>query len=259
MSAHAQEIDFLASVTHDLKSPLNAMLGFIELLKMDISSGAADRETVLHHLATAEEVGHDMLKLINNMLTSARIQAGRETAYPFLLMHSELAGSLRSIEHTFHNEARAKNVVFSITMGRLPKYVYWDLQKIRFFAINNLVSNALKFVGHGGEVRVTAEDDGSGNVLIQVADNGPGIPEAERKVIFGKYVQASNNPRNFQGNGFGLYNANQTIIMHHGHIEVTDGLNGRGVGFRMKIPAVPFELDEFSRFALGEMRTATAR
>lgn len=253
MDARTNEIDFLASVTHDLKSPLNAILCTIEMLKMDIASGKLDREAMLRNLSIAEMAGSDMLELVNNMLTTARMQAGRETVYPGLLCRAELIERTRNMERTFHNEALGKKIDFSVSVGKLPEYVYWDIQKIRFFAVNNLISNALKFLGHGGgTVKVRIDSDQDDNVLISVMDDGPGIPLNERAGVFGKFVQASNNARSFQGGGFGLFNAHQIVTMHHGSIEVLDGLNGKGVTFRVKIPAIPFEIDEITAIQLAE-------
>jgi len=244
MDTHTNEIDFLTLVTHELKSPLNAILCTIEMLKEDIASKKWDREALLSNLSVAEVAGFDMLELVQNMLTTARMKAGKETIFPVLMDRSELIQRARSMERTFRNEARCKKVNFSVSVGKLPDFVYWDILKIRFFAINNLVSNALKFLGRGGTVRVLFDSDDDNNVLVSVMDDGPGIPENERAGIFGKFVQASNNTRSFRGSGFGLFNAQQTIAMHHGSIEILDGLNGKGVTFGVKIPAIPFEINE---------------
>ncbi|HEX5364735.1 MAG TPA: HAMP domain-containing sensor histidine kinase [Gallionella sp.] len=251
MDARNNEIDFLASVTHDLKSPLNAILCTIDMLKMHIASENLDRDAMLRNLSIAEMAGSDMLALVNNMLTTARMHAGKETADPALLGRAELIERTRNMERTFHNEALGKNIDFSVTIGTLPEYVYWDIQKIRFFAVNNLISNALKFLGHGGTVKVLIDSDADNNVLISVMDDGPGIPVSERAGVFGKFVQASNNARSFQGGGFGLFNAHQTIAMHHGSIEILDGLNGKGVTFQIKLPAIPFEFDEITAIQMA--------
>lgn len=257
MDTRNNEIDFLASVTHDLKSPLNAILCTIDMLKAEIQSGNASREGMLGSLAIAQMAGADMLELVNNMLTTARMQAGKEIAYPDLINRFELTERAKSMEKTFHSEALGKQVDFSVTVGKLPRIVYWDMQKIRLFAINNLISNALKFSGHkGGTVKVHIDCDNNNNVVVSVMDDGPGIPLAERAGVFGKFVQASNNPRSYQGGGFGLFNAHQTVAMHHGSIEIQDGLNGRGVSFVVKIPAIPFEIHDADLRALVDAELA---
>ncbi len=240
MNTHSQEIDFLASVTHDLKSPLNAIMCTLSMLK----EKCATEHEFSEALHIAETASKEMLDLVNNMLTTARMQAGKESIHPRLHYRADLAEQARSMEHTFRIEAMGKQVDFSVSIIRLPEFVYWDIQKVRLFAINNLISNALKFVGHaGGTVRVLIDSDDLDNVIITVADDGPGIPVGERKEVFEKFTRASNNARSFQGGGFGLFNACQTIEMHHGSIEILDGLNGKGVTFKISIPAVPFAVE----------------
>lgn len=241
MDIHSKEIDFLATVTHDLKSPLNVILGTLDMIKQDIKSGNLNVENLLNDLANAEQAGFDMLELVQNMLTTSRMQAGKEKVSPCLISRAQLIEKARIIENTFRNEARCKKVNFSVCVGELPVYVCWDMQKICLFAVNNLISNALKFVGDkGGVVKVLIDQDDNDNIQIWVMDNGPGIPKNERASIFCKYVSASNHPRSFQSSGFGLFNAYQTIAMHQGCIEVLDGIDGKGVTFRIKIPRNPF-------------------
>lgn len=233
-------MDFIATVTHDLKSPIGAILSVVELIKRDILAGKWDRDAILDDLSIAESSAGELLDLVQNMLTAARIQAGEMAVYPKLLSRSEFIDQLRGMERTFRYEAQARMVNFSVDIGELPVHVHWDIQKIRFFAINNLISNALKFVGRDGTVKVFIDSDETGNVRIAVADNGPGIPEPERNSVFLKFVQASNNRRNFNGGGYGLFNAGRTVALHHGRIEILDGLNGRGVTFKTTIPTAPF-------------------
>ena len=240
MDKQCREMDFIATVTHDLKSPLGAILSAIELIKRDIQSGKWNEKAILDDLSTAENSAGELLDLVQNMLTAARIQAGEMAVCPRLLSRPEFIEQLKGMERTFRYEAKARMVDFSVEIGELPIDVHWDIQKIRFFAINNLISNALKFVGQDGTVKVFVDSDEAGNVRITVADNGPGIPEAERKSVFLNFVQASNNRRNYNGGGYGLFNAGRTISLHQGSIEILDGLNGRGVTFKATIPAKPF-------------------
>ncbi|MDX8399197.1 MAG: HAMP domain-containing sensor histidine kinase [Gallionellaceae bacterium] len=245
MKVSAKEVDFIASVSHDLKSPLNAIMGSIQLLHMEIASGNYSKESLLSYLSMAEIAGGDMLDMIQNMITTARMQAGREAISPVMLSAGELDARAKNMERTFQNEALCKNVNFSVEVGRLPAKVYWDIQKIRFFAINNLISNALKFLGNkGGTVKVWVDCEDGNNVSVSIMDDGPGIPLSERDNIFGKFNQATNNLDNYQGGGLGLFNAYQIISMHHGKIEILDGLNGKGVTFKVTIPAIPFKIGE---------------
>ncbi|OIQ64179.1 sensor histidine kinase YycG [mine drainage metagenome] len=137
---------------------------------------------------------------------------------------------------------------FSVVVDDLPELIHWDILKLRYFAVNNLISNALKFVSNGGRVLVRVGINAEGDVLISIADNGPGIPPEERTVIFERFAQASNNTRSFSGSGYGLFNAAHMVRSHFGEITITDGLDGKGVCFNMQIPAIPFPMDKIAIF-----------
>lgn len=237
------QFDFVASVSHDLKSPLNGMLGFLELIRQELQNHPVP-EQVMQDLQIVEDIGAEMLGLLNNMLTAARIESGREPMSPGYISRETLVNRIDALERTFSCEAKSRNIDFSVSVSSLPQFVYWDILKIRYFAVNNIVSNALKFVGNGGKVRVVISCSEPEQVEILVSDNGPGIPADERKSVFEKFNQASNNPRGSSGSGFGLFNAAHVIKSHHGSIDVAAGLDGKGVTFSMKIPSVPFRIDD---------------
>lgn len=237
------QFDYVASVSHDLESPLNGILGFLELIKLGLQNHRIP-EQVMQDLKTVEDISADMLDLINNMLTAARIEAGREPMSPSYISRETLIDRIGALERTFSCKAKSRNIDFKVTVSSLPQFVYWDILNIRYFAINNMVSNALKFVGNGGKVRVAISCDDPEQVEILVADNGPGIPIDERKTVFEKFNQASNNPKGFSGSGFGLFNAAHVIKSHQGSVDVAEGLEGKGVTFSMKIPAVPFKIED---------------
>lgn len=239
---YSEELDFVACISHDLKSPLNAILGFTMMIEEQLADEQPSRAELQDELRTVQGIAQDMLTMINNMLVASRIQSNSQSLTPFLVGQDELAARAAGLEQTFMMEARSKKIDFAVHVRALPRLVYWDIQKIRYLAINNLISNALKFVGEGGAVRVDIDLDADNRVVIAVSDDGPGIPPEERAKVFDKYVQSSNNVRSFQGGGFGLFNAAAIVGMHGGDIALRDGIGGRGVTFVMTIPAVPFDL-----------------
>lgn len=241
--AHSEELDFVAGVSHDLKSPLNAILGFVQMMREQVEQGKIDQAAMAEELKIVHGVGEDMLGLINNMLVAARIQSRNESLEPLLVGEDELLMRARRLESTFMMEARSRNIDFCVRVLSLPRFVYWDINKLRYFAINNIISNALKFVGEGGMVRVEIDADHENNVVLTVADDGPGIPVADRQRVFDKFSQSASNAR-YQGSGLGLFNAAAIVRMHDGQITVQDGIDGRGVSFTMKIPTVPAALQQ---------------
>ena len=235
----SEELDFVACVSHDLKSPLNAILGFVHMLREQAEGEQPTMTVMAEELRIVQGLGEDMLALINNMLVAARIQSRNESIEPYVISEDELLVRAKRLESTFMMEAKSKQVDFCVRVLALPRFVYWDIQKLRYFAVNNIISNALKFVGEGGIVRVEIDVDGNDNVVISVRDNGPGIPLKERSTVFKKFMQSSNNARSFQGGGIGLFNAASVVQMHGGEITLHDGIDGHGVSFELTIPAVP--------------------
>lgn len=232
-------LTYVASVSHDLKSSLNAILGFAHMVKQDLDNQAASEQTV-ECLELIDTVGNEMLKLIQNMLTASRISAGREEMQPSLLVAADIRTRIKDLERLFGAEAKSRKVRFSVIVNGLPEAIHWDIIKIRYFAINNLISNALKFVGAHGEVRVEIGLSERSEVLIAVRDNGPGVPPEDHATIFRMFGQASNNAQSHSGSGLGLYNALHVVKAHRGAIEITEGLDGKGIGFLVRIPVMPF-------------------
>lgn len=249
----SEELDFVACISHDLKSPLNAILGFTHMIEEQLADERASRAELQDELRMVQDIAQDMLTMINNMLVASRIQSQSQSVTPFFVGEDELAARAVGLERTFMMEARSKHIDFAVHVRALPRLVYWDIHKVRYFAINNLISNALKFVGEGGVVRVDIDVEDDKRVVIAVSDNGPGIPLDERAKVFDKYVQSSNNIRSFQGGGFGLFNAAAIVGMHGGDIAIRDGIGGRGVTFVMSIPVIPFDLQTDSEDSGSQM------
>lgn len=231
--------DMVSGVTHDLKSPLNAILGYAEMAIEDLKNISGVPKDTLNDLNMITTLGKDMSVLISNILTSARIQSGQQTLLLTRISREELIEQLKLIEKTFHAEARSKRIEFSMSYSQLPEYVYWDIQSLRYFAINNLISNALKFVGNNGIVKLHIDTNENDTVTMSISDNGPGIPEDERESIFNKFSQASNNVRSFSGSGYGLFNAAKMITAHCGSIKIQNGIDEKGVSFILEIQAKP--------------------
>jgi len=234
MDKQCREMDFIATVTHDLKSPLGAIVNAIELIKRDIQSGKWNEKAILDDLSTAENSAGELLDLVQNMLTAARIQAGEMAVCPRLLSRPEFIEQLKGMERTFRYEAKARMVDFSVEIGEFPIDVHWDIQKMRFFAINNLISNALKFVGQDGTVKVFVDSDEAGNVRITVADNGPGIPPDILKSIFDPFFTTKSQG---QGTGLGLSIVRHVATNHGGEVNVRSR-EGEGSTFILQIPRV---------------------
>lgn len=224
---------FLASVSHDLKGPLNAILGFSELLLRGVEGPLtpAQREDVrLIHRS-----GDELLGIINNILDSARLDAGRIELHrewtPSVELISDAAAYAREL-------AGGRNLAVEVqTQAGLPP-LHVDPHRLRQ-AIRALVSNAVKFTEHG-TVRlrgwVERSSDGSGEFRIDVIDQGPGIAEEDRSRIFHAFEQLDSSARRAAGGtGLGLFIAKRLVELHGGRLWF-ESVVGRGSTFSLAVP-----------------------
>lgn len=224
--------EILSIVSHDLKSPMVAIMGFAEFLLWDMKDKPHDPKWVemLNRVVTA---GRGMQKLVEDILSMAKMEAGKANVEPEWVPNP--ADEIKSAVNTFEFEANAKRISLSVDVeGEIPA-VRWDMRRIHHHVINNIVSNALKFTPAGGRVKISARV-GDDAVQIRISDTGPGIPQEERERIFNRFERANTaSPRVFGGSGLGLYNANLFVRRHGGKINV-ESSSDAGTTFLIELP-----------------------
>jgi signal transduction histidine kinase len=224
---------FLASVSHDLKGPLNAILGFSELLLRGVEGALAPKQRddvrLIHH------GGEDLLAIINSILDSAKIEAGRVELHrewtPSVELVSQAASSARAL-------LGGKDVTLQTHLQAGLPPVFVDPHRIGQ-ALSALVSNAVKFTDCGViTVRARVEKTGeTGRSLrVDVTDSGRGIPDEDRSRIFQIFEQAdSSTRRSVGGTGLGLFIAKSMIELHDGSLSFVSEV-GRGSTFSVRLP-----------------------
>lgn len=229
---------FLANMSHEIRTPLNAILGFAQLLLRDPGLGAGHRRSV----ETVYRSGEHLLLLLNDILEMSKIEAGRMTLQE---EDFDLGSLLGDLEAMFRVLAQNKGISLEVVMAPdVPRWISSDAQKLRQ-VLGNLLGNAVKFTEQGGvALRVgvaatTPQDGHSGaeagkNLLFEVEDTGPGIPEEARKTIFSHFEQLDVGSR-AGGTGLGLAIAKAYAELMGGGIEVQSSL-GRGSVFRVRVP-----------------------
>jgi signal transduction histidine kinase len=216
--------EFLASVSHELRAPLNAIIGFSTLLSED-STGPLNtdqRDFVTHVLRASNH----LLALMNDILDLSKIEADRLELNPETFV---LADALAEVLSTLRPIASAKHIDIEIR-GALQSRIYADCVRFRQI-LYNLLSNALKFTPADGHVAVEASVE-CGWLSVTVTDDGPGIPEAEREAIFERFYQVGTTPKRVQeGTGLGLAITKRLVEQHGGriHVEAPAGGGGRFV------------------------------
>jgi signal transduction histidine kinase len=221
--------EFVGLVSHDLRTPLTSISGYVELLQSD-ETGALNEEQ-RGFLAIVARNADRLLRLINDLLFVARLQAGRLELDVSEVQVAELA------EHaiaTASPPAEAKGL--KLTFERVgDTTVFGEADRLSQL-LDNLVSNAVKFTPEGGlvSVRVVAEPDA---VVIEVADSGIGIPASEQERLFDRFFRASTAvSRQIPGTGLGLHIARAIVDAHSGRIAVSSN-EDLGTTFRVELPA----------------------
>lgn len=230
--------ELLASLSHEVRTPLTSILGFSELLESSVASKMTARE--LRYLANVRESGNHLLRLVNNLLDQAKLEAGR------MEVHNEpvdLAAVLGSIVSLMEGFALTRDVRIEIRVESAPPEVEVDVAKLRQILIN-LLSNAIKFSPAGAAVTVGARALGAADSRlgeegyeIEVADRGPGIRAEELATIFQPYRQAGSGAPVQPGTGLGLPIVRQLVQLLGGWVEV-ESPPGQGSRFRVVLPRV---------------------
>jgi signal transduction histidine kinase len=228
MEADRVKSKFLANMSHELRTPLNAILGYTELILDNIYGDVPEKiQEVLERL---EKNGRHLLNLINDVLDFSKIEAGQlNLALNEYSMKEVVQTVLTSVEAL----AMEKNLYLKVTVPEDLIKGMGDEQRI-VQVLLNLLGNAIKFTDEG-EVRVQATVSNE-MFLVSVFDTGPGLSEADQKMIFEEFRQADgSSTRKKGGTGLGLAIAKRIVEMHGGRIWVESTL-GKGSTFYFTLP-----------------------
>ncbi len=223
--------DFLHSITHDLRSPMTSIRGFLELL-LDGSAGEISEEQE-SFLKIMDESSEKLLGMINNLLDVSKLEAGKMVLN---LKEADLSKLTSTIVDFFYPQAKSLKIDLSFKCGKIPDAVNIDENLIER-VVTNLVSNAMKFTPPGGVVTVELEDDkpSSGFLSVSVKDTGKGIPKGEVDRVFEKFHQVADTALKKTGTGLGLTVCKYIVEAHLGEIGA-ESVFGQGSEFRFYIP-----------------------
>ena len=222
---------FLAHMSHEIRSPLNAILGSLDLLH----DSSLDHEQ-FNYTQIAQTSGKALLGIINDVLDFSKIEAGEMNLNEKNFFTRELIeGVLEIIDY------RASNKVVDVaaTLGaNVPSILHGDPVRIRQVLIN-LMDNAIKFTKQGAVVlTVSLKQDINDKILLRfcIEDTGEGIPEEMQEKLFDEFSQIDDSDStSFGGTGLGLAICKQLVILMHGEVGI-DSLVGRGSRFWFEIP-----------------------
>jgi len=225
--------EFLASVSHDLKTPLTTIKGMGQVGQRRAARGEPlDPTMVANLLATIDTSVRRMEAMIADLLDLTRLQSGR----PLDLRCAEM--DLVALVRTIAAEHQRGAIDHTIrVLSDEPTLTgVWDADRLDR-VVSNLLSNAVKY-SEGGEITITVareEDAGEAWALVRVQDSGIGIPAADLPHIFERFHRGANIRGQTHGSGIGLAGA-QSIVLQHGGTIIAESEEGRGASFTVRLP-----------------------
>src|SRR5919198_251781 len=218
--------EFVALISHDLRTPLTSITGYVELA-LEEEELSDDVRGFLHIVARNAD---RLLVLVNDLLFVARLQAGEMTLER---EHVDLASVVRDGVGAMEPRAAAKGIALTCVVDSVSP-VYGDSGRM-LRVVDNLVSNAIKFTREGGTVHVSLREDGD-SVRLEVSDSGIGIGSDDQRRLFQRFYRAENAVElQIPGTGLGLYICRVIAEAHEGSLSVRSEL-GRGSTFTFEVP-----------------------
>jgi signal transduction histidine kinase len=220
--------EFVALISHDLRTPLTSIIGYVELaLDEDVPA------EVRSHLQVVSRNGERLLALVNDLLFVARLQTGQLALEP---NDVELAAVVQETVEALEPRAAAKGISLTCALDSVPT-TRADRRRL-LQLLDNLVANAVKFTPAGGFVHVSLGCE-NGAALLEIEDTGIGIGPEDQRRLFERFFRAESAvERQLPGTGLGLYISRVIAEAHRGSLSVRSEL-GRGSTFRLELPLVP--------------------
>jgi signal transduction histidine kinase len=229
--ANRAKSDFLANMSHELRTPLNAIIGFSEVLGMEVL-GPVAQEKQLEYIRDIHSSGLHLLSIINDVLDMSKIEAGKlDLAFERVNVQQVIKETVRMVDDQVRG--RKLDIDTKIPDGEIS--VWGDERAIKQIMLN-LVSNAVKFSHDGGRIDIRASLDVAGSLVINVADRGIGMAEAEIERALQPFGQAkSATTKTHGGTGLGLPIA-KGLVGAHGGTLVIESAPDRGTVVRVVLP-----------------------
>ena len=217
--------DFVNTVSHDLRTPLTTILGYVELVERVGPVSDLQREYIRHVQMSV----HSITNLVNDLLNLGRIEAGFDKHKEIVHLDELIGASCESLKDQLAN--RGHNLSVEVPPN-LPGV--WGNQMLLAQVVDNLLENSIKYTPPGGHIFIKAEID-SDQMILKFRDTGVGIPPIDLPFIFDKFFRASNAAGEASGTGLGLAIVKSIVENHYGRIWV-DSVLSQGSTFNVVLP-----------------------
>ena len=245
--ANKMKDEFLASTSHELRTPITAILGFTSVLKEEVPQDAEYRE----FLDIIADSGGRLMDTLNSLLDLAKLRAGTQEIN---LERADIYQNAMEVAVTFKESATRKGLQFKVDEPVQPMFAMIDVHAFNRI-MHNLLSNAVKFTDEGEvHVRFSQEDD---QVRIDVMDTGIGIDDKFMPELFGEYMQESDGlSRTYEGSGLGLAISSKMTELMGGKLSV-ESVKGAGSTFSLFVPSAMGQQESRPRVrGFGQSSTA---
>jgi len=228
-AANRTKSEFLTNMSHELKTPLNSIIGFSDLLKEGIAGPLNEKQSRYAQFISTS--GKNLLNIINDILELSKAEAGEADLN---LEEFSVDDSINKVISNSLPQIQKKNIKFNYNSENRDLWISADENKFRKI-ISSLLSNAVKFTPAEGSIEISSRQEGN-LAIITVKDTGIGIPEDDLDNIFKPFVQLDPSlSRIFEGTGLGLTLVKRYVEMHGGSISV-ESKEGKGSSFRIELP-----------------------
>ena len=243
-AANRAKTDFLSTMSHDIRTPMNAIIGLTTIAEKNLG----DREAVADNLRKISLAGNHLLTLINDILDISKVESGKLNLSPITFSIVETVENLVNLSQPMIKE---KNLVFHFRTNRIEKeYLYADQLRLNQIYIN-ILSNAIKYTMPGGQVSVDlreekSEKEGCVTLIYRVADTGIGMsPEFLEKMYQPFSRQTDSRVNSIQGTGLGLAITRQMVELMNGTIQCQSELEkGTTFTITLDLPVAEKQLEE---------------
>ena len=229
--ANLAKSEFLSGMSHELRSPLNAILGFAQLMETDTLPPTPAQMVGINQILQA---GWHLLKLIDAILDLAKVESGQVTISQEPV---QLAEVLLECQSMIESQAQQLGITLIFPQDDCPYFVHADRTRL-IQIIVNLLSNAVKYNSPQGTVEVKCSDDTSGRIRVSISDTGTGLTEEQVPQLFQAFNRLGQEAGEVEGTGIGLVVAKRLVELMGGEIGVQSSL-GIGSVFWFELNSVP--------------------
>ena len=223
-------VDFVANVTHEIKTPLTAIMGFVETLQ---EGAIEDRETAKKFLSTIARHAERLNRLVDDLLTISNTELGE---IHFSFESVALSGIAQSVLHMIQQKAEEKKIEIASAIPEGLPLIRADRDRLSQVLIN-VLDNAVKFTPEGGRVTLAASPAAGQEVVVRIIDTGIGVPKDEISRLGERFYRVDKTrSRELGGTGLGLSIVKHLMAAHKGRMEIESQL-GRGTSVSLYFPA----------------------